>query len=197
MGQQSILTSTLEVRGLVLLHQKVVENTIFWKRQANFKVKKRFCPNFWQNLECNKPHLPHYTGQQSILTITVEDTGLILEHKKLLKTQLFEEKTNFPVKKSFWPVFSLILECDKPEGLKYEYPRSILTITFEVKGLILLHLRSCWKHKFLKKKANFPVKKSFCCIFSRFIECDRPEGTIYEGPQGDLTITVEVKRSYL
>ena len=114
-----------------------------------------------------------------------------------MKTQLFEKKVNFPVKKSFWPVFSLILKCDKPAGQIDEYPQFFLQLLLKLKGLFLLHLRSCWKHKFLKKKGKFSSEKSFCCIFSQFIECDRPEGTTYEGPQGDLTITVEVTRSFL
>ena len=32
---------------------------------------------------------------------------------------------------------------------------------------------------------------------SRIIECDKPQGTIYKGPQGNLTVTVEVKRSFV
>ena len=110
------------------------------------------------------------------LPIAAEDLGSILQHLNVVENTNFEKiKASFPVKKSFWPVFSLILECDKPKGRIYEYPQSILTIPFEDKGLILLHIRSCWKHNFLKKKANFPVKKSFCCVFSRFIECDGPQ----------------------
>ena len=57
--------------------------------------------------------------------------------KKLLKTQLFEIKANFQLKKSFCPVFSLILESDKPQGTIYEGPQGVLTITVEVTGLIL------------------------------------------------------------
>ena len=36
----------------------------------------------------------------------------------LLKTQFFGKKANFPVKKSFWPIFSRIFECEKPRGQK-------------------------------------------------------------------------------
>ena len=57
--------------------------------------------------------------------------------KKLLKTQTFEKKANFPVKKSFWPVSSRILECDKPQGTIYEGSQGILTFTVEVTVLIL------------------------------------------------------------
>ena len=36
--------------------------------------------------------------------------------KMLLKTQNFEKKAMIPVKKRFWPIFSRIIECDKPQG---------------------------------------------------------------------------------
>ena len=98
---------------------------------------------------------------------------------KLLKTQLFEKKANFPEKKSLWPVFSLIVECDKPGGRIYEYPQSNLTNTFEVKGIISVTPKKLLKTLIFEKKANFPVRKRFWSIFSHFIECDRPQGTIY------------------
>ena len=63
------------------------------------------------------------------------------------------------MKKSFWPVFSRFLECERPQGPFFEYPQAIPTNTFEVDGLILLHLRGCWKHKILKKRQTFQWKK--------------------------------------
>ena len=83
-----------------------------------------------------------------------------------MKTQFFEKKkANFPVKKSFWPFFSRFLECDRPQGPIYEYPQSISTNFFEVKGLILLHLRGCWKHKYLKKKGKLSSEKKVLANF--------------------------------
>ena len=70
-----------------------------------------------------------------------------------------KRKANFPVKKRFWPTFWRILECDKPLLTRYTGQQSILTINVEVKVLILWHLRSCWKHKFLKKRQTFQWKK--------------------------------------
>ena len=57
--------------------------------------------------------------------------------KKLLKTKTFEKKGKLSSGKSFWPVFSRLLGCDKPQGTIYEGPQGILTITVEVTGLIL------------------------------------------------------------
>ena len=45
----------------------------------------------------------------------------------------------------------------------------------------------------MKKKAILPVKKTLWPIFSRIIECDKPQETIFKGPQAILTITVELR----
>ena len=45
--------------------------------------------------------------------------------------------------------------------------------------------------KFFEKKSIFPVTK-FLAFFSRFILCDKAQGTFRKGPTGILTITVEV-----
>ena len=84
----------------------------------------------------------------------------------MLKTQTFEKKGKLSSEKSFWPVFSRILECEIPPGTIYEGPQGILTITVEVTGLIPEHIRSCWKHNFLKKKQTFQWKKVLAGFFS-------------------------------
>ena len=56
----------------------------------------------------------------------------------LLKTKTLEKKNAiFPVKKSFWPIFSRIIECDKCQGTMCKGPTGILTITVEVLRSIL------------------------------------------------------------
>ena len=58
--------------------KKLLKTQLFLKKKASFPVKKRFWPIFWPILECDKPQLTRYTGQQSFLTIPVEVIGLIL-----------------------------------------------------------------------------------------------------------------------
>ena len=53
------------------------------------------------------------------------------------------------------------------------------------------------KKKNFEEKATFPVNKWFSPTFSRIIECDKHQRTIYNGPQGVLTKTLEVIRSFL
>ena len=39
--------------------------------------------------------------------------------------------------------------------------------------------------------ATFPMKKILWVIFSRIIECDKPQGTFYKGLEGVLTSIVQ------
>ena len=100
------------------------------------------------------------------------------------KHNFLKKKANFPVRKSFWPVFYRMFEFDKPQGTVYISPEASLTITDEKLRSFLHDLRGCWKHNFLKKKVVFPVKKRFWPTFSHFIENKKVQETIVEGPQG-------------
>ena len=57
--------------------------------------------------------------------------------KRLLKTQFFGKKANFPMKKNIWSFFSRILDCDKPQGTICKGPKGSLTFTVELIGSIL------------------------------------------------------------
>ena len=115
----------------------------------------------------------------------------------MLKTNSFEKKAISPVKKRLWPISSRIIEHEKLQRTIYRGPQGNLTIHVEVKRPILQDPRGCWKHKFLKKKATFPVKKGFSANSSRIIEDEKRPETTYKGPQGNLAINVEVKGSFL
>ena len=88
-------------------------------------------------------------------------------------TNFEEKRAIFPVKKRCWPIFSRIYNN------------------------ISLTPRSLLKTQCFEKKANFPMKKVFWPNSSRINEHDKCQGTSYKGPQGVLTITVEVTRSFL
>ena len=61
----------------------------------------------------------------------------------LLKTQSFEKTGNYSNEERFWPFFSRIIECHKPEGTDSKGPRAILTITVEVIRKIVQDLKGC------------------------------------------------------
>ena len=50
----------------------------------------------------------------------------------LLKTEVSERKANFPVKKQFWPIFSPVMECGKPQGTFCKGLKGLLTFTVEI-----------------------------------------------------------------
>ena len=105
------------------------------------------------------------------------------------------KKAIFPAKR-FWPFFSHY-RVWKTSKTIYKGPKGILTITVEVIRSFLWDLRECWKQKSFEEKWIFPLNKWLWPSFSRIIECDKHQWTFYNGPQGVLTKTVEVIRSFL
>ena len=112
------------------------------------------------------------------------------------KHLFFEKKAILSVKKKFWSNFSRFIECDKPHVTIYKGPKCRLTVNLEDKRSFLYNI-GCWKQKILKNRATFPAKKLFWPILSRIIEHGKHQGTTNEGPKGNLTLTVEVIRSFL
>ena len=95
--------------------------------------------------------------------------------KKLLKTQTFEKKANFPVKKSFCPVLFPHSRVWQTSGANLWISTIYFDDCFWSYGNNSVTPKKLLKTQFFEKKANVPVKKSVCCIFSRFIECGRPQ----------------------
>ena len=109
-----------------------------------------------------------------------------LGSKRSIKTNI-SKNSCFHDDKSSRPISRPNIECDKPQGTNHKGPQAILTITVELIGACFCDLRGCWNLIFLEKKAIFPVKKLFWPSFSRSIERDKGQGTIYKGPAGNLT----------
>ena len=161
-------------------------------------MKKRFSPISPRLKEHEKRPETIYKGPQGNLTINVEVIRpFLLDPRSCWNYKTLKKKANFPVKKRLWPIFSRIIEHDKRPETTYKCPQGNLTFNVEVIGPFLLDPRSCWKHKVLKKKANFLVKKRFSPISSRIIEHDKRQRTTYEVPQGNLTFNVEIIRNFL
>ena len=74
--------------------------------------------------------------------------------------------------KLFGPKFSRIIECDIRQGTIYKSSQGVPTTTVLVIKSFLWDLGSCWKHKFLKRNATFPVELEIWTFFSRVIEYD-------------------------
>ena len=50
---------------------------------------------------------------------------------------------------------------------------------------------------FFQKKGTLPGDERYWPNFSRIIECDRRQGTVYKGPEVVSITTVEVRRSFV
>ena len=160
-------------------------------------MKKRLWPISSRIVEHDERQRTTYKGRQGNLTFIVEIIRNFLHDPRgCWKHKFLKKKAIFPVKK-FWPISSRNIEHDKRQGATYKVPQANLTINVEVIRPFLQDPRGCWRHKFLKEKANFPVKKRFSPISSRIIEQDKRPETTYKGPQGNLTINVEVIRPFL
>ena len=82
------------------------------------------------------------------------------------------------MKKRFCPIFSRIIEQEKCQGTFFKGSQAILNFTVELWRAFFWDLWSCWKHKFLKKKANFPVKKIVWTISPALSSMTRPKEQI-------------------
>ena len=116
--------------------------------------------------------------------------------KRLLKTQLFEEKCKLSSEEKILASFFLVLS-------DMANVREQLLRAQNVYWLFCANDRIFfWGPKRSietnnSKNSCFHGNKSFWPFFPRIIECDKPQGTIYGGSYGVSTITVEVIRSFL
>ena len=143
-------------------------------------MKKRLWPISSRIVEHDKRQRTTYKGRQGNLTVNVEVIRPFLHDPRGCWKQIFEEKSNLSSEK-VWPISSCNIEHDKRQGTTYKVPQGNLTINVEVIRPFLQDPRGCWRHKFLKEKANFPVKKRFSPISSLNIEQDKRQGTTYRG----------------
>ena len=80
-------------------------------------------------------------------------------HNRLLKTQIFENKSIFTAKKFFRPIFTCITDYGRPQVTCYPASQRFMVVIEQVIRSFLYYLIGCWKHKFLMKKSIFPAKK--------------------------------------
>ena len=106
-----------------------------------------------------------------------------------MKTESFEKKAFFPLKKKHFSLLFLVLS--NMTNVKRQTTRV---------HIVLWQLLCKWQDVSLEEvgRNNFPKSscfhddKSFWPIFPRVIESDKPQGPIDKGPQVVLTITLEI-----
>ena len=197
-SSEASVTITLEKLRLFLQDLRSCWKHNFLKKKGNPSSEEKNWAVFSRIFEFDKPQGTVFKGAKFILTITVEVIGSFIQDLRgCWKHNFFGKKSNFPVRKSFWPVFYRIFEFDKPQGTVSISQEASLTITDEKLRSFLQDLRGCWKNNFWKKKAIFPVRKKTWPPFFRIIECHKPQKTVSKGPKKLVTNTVAVIRSIL
>ena len=166
--------------------------TQFFEKKGKLSSEKKFLACFlshsrvWQpsgdNLWGSTRYFGNYCGSYRVNSVT---------HKKLLKTQLFEKRQAFQWKEFLACFFSHygVWQTSRDNiwwSTRYSdvYCGSYSNNSVTPKKLL--------KTQSFEKKGKLSSEKSFWPVLSRILECDNPRGTIYEGPQGILAITVEV-----
>ena len=102
----------------------------------------------------------------------------------------------FPVKKSFWPIFSLFIELIKCRETIFDDPQRLFNTCFAIDKVFSLGPKMSIARYFSKISCSHG-DKSFWLTFHRISNCDKPPGTVCNCPQGYLTITMEVIISFL
>ena len=167
--------------------------TQFFEKKGKLSSEKKFLACFlshsrvWQtsgdNIRVSTRFFDFYCGSYSVNSVTP---------KKLLKTQLFEKKGKFSSEEKILANFlahsgvwqTSVNTLYGPTKFFDNYCGSYRINSVTPKKLL--------KTQSFEKKGKLSSEKSFWPVLSRILECDNPWGTIYEGPQGILAITVEV-----
>ena len=134
-------------------------------------MKIRLLASFFSIHRTWKMKETHYKLPQGVLTMVVQMIRTLLWDLKGWQKKNFSKNSFFRDEKSFWRIFPRNIEYEKHQGTIYKGPEIVLTFTLELVTSFFEDLRSCWKHKFLKKKKGNPSsEEKKRPIFSRFIE---------------------------
>ena len=133
-------------------------------------MKKRFWPIFSHFIENNKGQETFFEGPQGLFDIffAIDKSSSLGPNMSIAR--FFSKISCSLGDKRFWLTFLENINCDKPPGTVCKCSKDFLTITMEVIRSFLQHMRGCWKHNFLKKKAIFPVRKKFMASFFSFFQ---------------------------
>ena len=93
---------------------------------------------------------------------------LSLTIKRLLKTQIYEEKFKLSNAKNVLAFFSRTIEHDKRQETTYKGPQGSLLFTLEVIGSFFRFNRLIWTQLFEKERQSFQWRKDFGLFFWKY-----------------------------
>ena len=161
---------------------RLMKTQIFREEKANFPVKKVTSPIFSvlsSTIKLKELFISvHVVSGKNCGTKNINSVG----RKRLLKTQIFEKETqNFQWRKRFGLFFPVLLNMKNVKEFFFKVHK-FSDLYCGTYGSIFFGPERLLKTKFLKKNANFLVKKKYFATFSRITECDKSQETIYNGP---------------
>ena len=108
--------------------------------------------------------------------------------RRLLNSQIFGKNADFPVKKTFWPIFSDFIEQNKGQKTFLEGPQGLSDIFFAIDKSLSLGPKRSIARFFLKISCSHGDKR-FWLTFLKNINCDKPPGTVFKISKSFLAIT--------
>ena len=148
-------------------------------------MKKSFWSTFPPIIKCDKPQGTVSNSPEASLTITVEKLRSFLQDlRSCWKQNFWKRKATFPVKKRFWPFYSLFLEHTIGHGTFFEGPQGLFDKYFPNDKNFSLGPMMSIARTFSKQKINCSHgDKSFWLTFHRNTNCHKTPGTVYNCTQ--------------
>ena len=164
------------------------------KKRAVFKMTKDFGPFFLVLTSVTKLKEQPTRVHKLFLPLLNFLWEQFLAPKRLLKSHFFEEKRQpFQWKETNWSVFLVKLSKTK---IKKQFIR-VNKVFWQLLWNLQEHFlgtKRLLKTQIFGGQGNLSSEKNYSTVHYRFIQYDKPQGTIYKGPWGILENTVEVKK---
>ena len=161
-------------------------------------MKKKFWPILSRNIEWDKLQGTIYGVHMIFWQLLWKVQDHFCNTYEVVGNTIFEKKTQFfQWRKDFGLFFSHSRVSQTWGAILWISTRCFDSCCGSYKTLCVTHKR-LFKTQILGKKRKLSSEeKLLACCFSQDIDCFKPQGKIYKGPQGILKITVEVKRAII
>ena len=126
----------------------------------------------------------------------LQDHFYLATPSRFVKTKTFEKKKAvFPAKKSFWPVFPRIIECEKPSGRFLRVHNVFWHLLWKLSDLFCNTYEVVEKNSW--KKSKLSGEKNIVAFFFSWHRTRQMSKKPYKGPESLLTSFVQVMSLFL
>ena len=139
--------------------------TQFFLRKGDIFSEEEVLAYFFSLYRVCQIHVTIYKGPKCRMTLCLEDIRSFLYNIGCWKQKILKKSNHSSKKKSFWPIFSRIIEHDKRQGTTYECPKGNLSLLWKLKYHFLRTWEVGGNTNFFKKRRSFQWRKSFGLFF--------------------------------